>query len=65
MYDARQFILNHKLVIEMAPLQVYSSALLFSLARVLFDTALSLFRELVSSVFRDMNIMAAIVLPFL
>src|SRR5271168_1841217 len=29
-HDARRFILNHRSVIEMAPLQVYNSALVFS-----------------------------------
>ena len=29
-HDARRFILNHRFVIEMAPLQVYNSALVFS-----------------------------------
>ena len=41
MHDGRRFILSHRLAIEMAPLQVYNSALVFSPAKSIIRNAFS------------------------
>src|SRR5271155_1569614 len=40
-HDGRRFILSHRLAIEMAPLQVYNSALVFSPAKSIIRNTLS------------------------